>query len=258
MKIVILTAVLVLLSEAGLTNTGMSVPQWYTPCSNKERHSQSHRLRAVSNKNVIGRKLIKSLTKMTQQLNKTMELFKNQLLDDSYEEIQRAVDELQYVPKWVPGMGNVLMLFGERSIHLEVSRYLPKLHVELQKFSVAFEAVTNTERQRDIVEDTNTLLIQFLCEVEQALVMHQIGVPAPREERSLMADDERIPPDVTRHLIRDWGILVKYRDYLRYWRKLLTKMEKQRRKELKVWKEVKNQIPNTHARKVRPSSAEFQ
>lgn len=44
MKIVILTAVLVLLSEAGLTNTGMSVPQWYTPCSNKERHSQSHRL----------------------------------------------------------------------------------------------------------------------------------------------------------------------------------------------------------------------
>jgi hypothetical protein len=80
--------------------------------------------------------------------------------------------------------------------------------------------------------------------VEQALVVQKIGVPAPRQERSLMADEERNPPDVTRHLIRDWGILIKYRDYLRYWRELLFKMAKQRNKR----KPVNSQIP--HTRKV--------
>jgi hypothetical protein len=60
------------------------------------------------------------------------------------------------------------------------------------------------------------------------MVVQEIGVPAPREQRSLMTDEERNPLELTRHLIRDWGILVKYRDYIHYWRKLLYKMEKQR------------------------------
>jgi hypothetical protein len=62
--------------------------------------------------------------------------------------------------------------------------------------------------------------------VEEALVMQQIGVPAPREQRSLMTDEERNPTDMTQHLIRDWGILIKYRDYVRYWHELLHKMLK--------------------------------
>jgi hypothetical protein len=55
-----------------------------------------------------------------------------------------------------------------------------------------------------------------------------------------MTDEERNPLEVTQHLIRDWGILSKYRDYIRYWRQLLHKMGKQRM----TRKHVKNQIIN--------------
>lgn len=71
---------------------------------------------------------------------------------------------------------------------------------------------------------------QLLCEVEDALVMLQISVPA-REARTQMTAEERNQPDVTRLLIRDWGILIKYRDYLHYWRELLHKVEAQRKKQ---------------------------
>jgi hypothetical protein len=65
--------------------------------------------------------------------------------------------------------------------------------------------------------------------VEEALVAQQIGVPAPREQRSLMTDEERNPPNKTQHLIRDWGILIKYRGYLQYWHELLSKMLRKRK-----------------------------
>jgi hypothetical protein len=45
-----------------------------------------------------------------------------------------------------------------------------------------------------------------------------------------MTAEQRNQPDVTRRLIRDWGILVKYRDYLHCWRELLYKVENQRKK----------------------------
>jgi hypothetical protein len=70
------------------------------------------------------------------------------------------------------------------------------------------------------------------------MVVQQIGVPTPRVQRSLMTDEERNPLEATQHLIRDWGILSKYRDYVRYWRQLLHKIGKQR----KARKLVKNQI----------------
>jgi hypothetical protein len=38
-------------------------------------------------------------------------------------QIQSAVNRLQYVPKWVPGMGNVLMLFGECTTRIQVHKY---------------------------------------------------------------------------------------------------------------------------------------
>jgi hypothetical protein len=70
---------------------------------------------------------------------------------------------------------------------------------------------------------------QLLCEVEDALVVLQISVPA-REECSQMSTEERNQPDVTRRLIRDWGILIKYKAYLHYWRALLYKVDNQRKK----------------------------
>jgi hypothetical protein len=70
------------------------------------------------------------------------------------------------------------------------------------------------------------------------MVVQQIGVPSPREQRSLMTDEERNPLQETQHLIRDWGILSKYRDYVYYWLQLLHKMAKQRN----TRKLVKNEI----------------
>jgi hypothetical protein len=76
------------------------------------------------------------------------------------------------------------------------------------------------------------------------MVAQQIGVPAPREQRSLMTEDERRPLKEMRQLIRDWGILVKYRDYVHYWRKFLLKTEKQRRTRKRV-KHQSRQTQNT-------------
>jgi hypothetical protein len=61
-------------------------------------------------------------------------------------------------------------------------------------------------------------------------VVLQISVPA-REQRTLMTPEERNQPDVTRRLIRDWGILIKYRDYLHCWRELLYMVENRRKKQ---------------------------
>jgi hypothetical protein len=57
------------------------------------------------------------------------------------------------------------------------------------------------------------------------MVVLQIGVPS-RQQRDLMTEEERNPNDETQQFIRDWGILIKYRDYLKSWKKLLSKMEK--------------------------------
>jgi hypothetical protein len=51
-------------------------------------------------------------------------------------------------------------MFPTFSYLLQLFSYLPKLHKELQKFSVALEAVTQMESQRALVADTNTRLIQ--------------------------------------------------------------------------------------------------
>jgi len=57
------------------------------------------------------------------------------------------------------------------------------------------------------------------------MVVLQIGVPPP-QQRDVMTEEERHPKDETQRLIRDWGILIKYRNYLRCWRRLLLNVEK--------------------------------
>jgi hypothetical protein len=57
------------------------------------------------------------------------------------------------------------------------------------------------------------------------MVVLQIGVPS-LQQRDVMTEEERHPKDETQRLIRDWGILIKYRNYLHCWRRLLLNMEK--------------------------------
>jgi hypothetical protein len=71
---------------------------------------------------------------------------------------------------------------------------------------------------------------QLLCEVEDALAVLQISVPA-RVQRTEMSTEERNQTVVTWRRIWDWGILIRYRDYLHYWRELLYKVEKPRKKQ---------------------------
>ena len=61
------------------------------------------------------------------------------------------------------------------------------------------------------------------------MVVLDIGVPSP-QQRDVMKEEERNLKDDTQRLIRDWGILIKYRNYLRSWRKLLLNLEKRMKK----------------------------
>lgn len=68
------------------------------------------------------------------------------------------------------------------------------------------------------LKTTQSYLMMMLCEVESNIVaMPSLRIPS-RVERSIMNKVERNPEDDTRRLIRDWGVLLKYRDYLHAWR----------------------------------------
>lgn len=103
----------------------------------------------------------------------------------------------------------------------QIASHLPKMHLDLQKFAVAFEELMEDERNpriSDALRDTHSYLIMMLCEVETNIVLlPSLQVP-PRVERSIMSTEDRDPVDDTRRLVRDWGILLKYRDYLHGWR----------------------------------------
>ena len=61
----------------------------------------------------------------------------------------------------------------------------------------------------------------------------QIAVP-PSQKRDVMKEEDRRPNDETQRHIRDWGILIKYKNYLRCWRKLLFNMKKRTKKPKKT------------------------
>lgn len=59
-----------------------------------------------------------------------------------------------------------------------------------------------------------------MCEVESALWSLDLSY-GPAEERSIMSPEERDIADYTHRMIRDNGILFKYRDYLAGWNRLI-------------------------------------
>ncbi|XP_069677798.1 uncharacterized protein [Periplaneta americana] len=216
------------ISLSAPTGSTSDTPMWHVPCGDTE--NQQSNFTIVLNKKMWIQQMGRSLRKIQHQLNITMEHYKSQMFNEVYKEVRRGVDDNQFVLNWVPGMGNVLIHFSNRPTRLQISGYLPSLHTELQTFSVAMEAVVSSEKKRSILFETNKYLIQFLCEVESALVVLQIAVPA-RVLRSLMSNEERYPADETQRLIRDWGILIKYKEYLNHWSLLLSKMENHHKKQ---------------------------
>lgn len=104
---------------------------------------------------------------------------------------------------------------------LQIVNHLPKLHMDLQKFAVAFEELVEDEtnpKVHEALRATQSYLMMMLCEVESSIVVvPTLQIPL-RVQRSIMNNIERDPVDDTRRLVRDWGVLLKYRDYLHAWR----------------------------------------
>src|SRR5580765_2489692 len=93
--------------------------------------------------------------------------------------------------------------------------------MDLQKFAVTFGELIEDEPNFQIqnaLRTTQLYLTMMLCEVESHIIaLPSLRLPI-RVERSIMSSNERNPVDNTRRLIRDWGVLLKYRDYLHAWR----------------------------------------
>lgn len=104
---------------------------------------------------------------------------------------------------------------------MQIANHFPKLHTDLQKFAVAFEQLVKDEddvKKWEALSGTQTYLKLMLCEVEsKILALPSLRLPA-RVQRSIMSDHERFLPDETNRLVRDWGVILKYRDYLHAWR----------------------------------------
>lgn len=93
--------------------------------------------------------------------------------------------------------------------------------MNLQKFAVAFEQLIEDEsdiNRKHALKSTQKSLRNMLCEVETNINAISFIQLLGRVERNIMNDIERNPVDETRRLIRDWGVVLKYRDYLDAWR----------------------------------------
>lgn len=70
------------------------------------------------------------------------------------------------------------------------------------------------------LQATQIAIKSLLCEVEITIMDLPYLRIISRVERSIMSNMEREPVDETRRLVRDWGILLKYRDYLHAWKRI--------------------------------------
>ncbi|KAK0159816.1 hypothetical protein PV327_010889 [Microctonus hyperodae] len=91
----------------------------------------------------------------------------------------------------------------------------------MQKFAVAMEELLEDEPSptvREALGETKKYLSMMLCEIESNIVGLSGFNYLERVNRNIMSELEREPVDHTRRLVRDWGVLLKYKDYLHAWR----------------------------------------
>ncbi|XP_071556208.1 uncharacterized protein [Temnothorax nylanderi] len=191
-----------------------SVPTWHLPCG--ELDYQTVPLKNLENE------MKSSLENLKLQHQLTMNDYLNRDYEYLYERVRIGVDDHQYIPNWVPGKKDVNLVrkLADANTPMIVNHY-PKMHMDLQKFALAFEELIEDEPNpqiRQALKATQSYLTMMLCEVESNInSLPSIRLPT-RVERSIMSHTERNPVDETRRLIRDWGVVLKYRDYLHAWR----------------------------------------
>lgn len=103
----------------------------------------------------------------------------------------------------------------------QIINHLPKLHEDLQKFSVAVDQMLEDEPTFIIsnsLKKTKFYLQMMLCEVESSIANFvDLSIPK-RVNIDIMAVEERHPTDDTIRLVRDWGVMLKYKNYLHAWK----------------------------------------
>ncbi|XP_076634008.1 uncharacterized protein LOC143348073 [Colletes latitarsis] len=208
----LLISVLAVVSGAPKRSTRSEVPMWHLPCGEMETDGSS-----FAN---LEEEVKISLESLRLQHQLAMQDYLNRDYEYLYERVRIGVHEHQYIPNWVPGKKDVNMIKRLAKPQMIINHF-PKLHLDLQKFAVAFEQLVDDETNSKLhtaLSATQSYLMMMLCEVESYILGHpSLRVPS-RVERSIMSNVEREPVDDTRRLVRDWGILLKYKDYLHAWR----------------------------------------
>ncbi|XP_014206700.1 uncharacterized protein LOC106638162 [Copidosoma floridanum] len=193
------------------------VPYWHMPCgaSNEVAEPVDPRNPEEEISESLRSLRIQHELMMTDYLSRDYEFL--------YERVRIGVHEHQYIPNWLPGKKDVHLVKRLRHGKPQlIASHLPKLHSDLQKFAVALEEMvedeTYTERIQNALYTTQSYLKMMICEVESSIYsLPALSVPS-RIDRGIMSEAERDPVDDTRRLIRDWGVLLKYKDYLHAWR----------------------------------------
>ncbi|XP_031841175.1 uncharacterized protein LOC116430768 [Nomia melanderi] len=218
----VLLSVLAVVFGAPRRSTRSTVPTWHLPCGEIIETEPS----VFEN---LNEEVETSLQSLKLQHELTMNDYLNRDYDFLYERVRIGVENHHYIPNWVPDEKDVHIINDlvnatpqEVSLSLIAER-LPKMHMDLQKFAVAFEELVDDETNSKIhnaLKGTQSYLMMLLCEVESHIVnLPFLRVPS-RVHRSIMKISEREPVDDTRRLVRDWGVVRKYRDYLHIWRRV--------------------------------------
>ncbi|XP_076658887.1 uncharacterized protein LOC143362525 [Halictus rubicundus] len=211
----LLLSFLTVVTAAPSRSTRSTVPIWHRPCG------EVMDIEATSVEN-FEEEVKTSLESLRLQHRLTMDDYLNRDYEYLYERVRIGVHDHQYIPNWVPGKKDVNTI--KRLVNAKpqmIASHFPKMHTDLQKFAVAFEELVEDETNakiHDALKATQSYLTMMLCEVESNIAaLPSIQVPT-RVERSIMKSTDREPVDDTRRLVRDWGVLLKYRDYLHAWR----------------------------------------
>ncbi|XP_034234055.1 uncharacterized protein LOC117641061 [Thrips palmi] len=159
--------------------------------------------------------------------------YRLQRFDKLYYQVVIGVNEDHYIPSWVPDKGDLpkLRLDDIRSSQ-KLAHELTRMHTQLQKFSVALEQMSEDNRRDDplrhgALSKTKNYVKMLLCEVEWALL--SLAIPLPTAvPRDIMSSAERNITDNTNRAIRDWGVLIKYRDFLHGWADIVAQAGRER------------------------------
>ncbi|XP_014231925.1 uncharacterized protein LOC106655857 [Trichogramma pretiosum] len=151
--------------------------------------------------------------------------FQKQNYDYLYDDASNDLKEKHYVPNWLPWNTSWIKDLTKARFK-GIADLMPMLHSDLQKFAMALEMVHGDEQRRKKVKDalfsTKNYLKSLLCEVETSIASMQAKIPDPIG-REIMTSEDRKHLDETNRIVRDWGILLKYKNYLFAWEHVFEK-----------------------------------